>query len=211
MREIRQRQTQLPIVILTTHGSLPSAIEAVRFAATDYLLKPVSLETLRNRVAAILDQQRAKQSRNERIKTMYTQLQALMCDEGIILPDSYQDEIASSHLSARSSDLSGSVYHVGPIFMDVHQHLVRMDGRPVDLTPTEFTVLLELIRQPGVVVPCTKLVSATQNISLDEEESRQMMRPHIVRLRRKIEPDPQNPTYIQSVRGIGYRWSQEEM
>jgi DNA-binding response OmpR family regulator len=47
---------------------------------------------------------------------------------------------------------------------------------------------------------------ASQDIDLDEEEARQVMRPHIVRLRRKIESDAQNPMYIQSVRGLGYRW-----
>lgn len=45
-----------------------------------------------------------------------------------------------------------------------------------------------------------------QTVASDEEEARQLIRPHIVRLRRKLEPDPQQPRFLISVRGIGYRW-----
>jgi DNA-binding response OmpR family regulator len=62
------------------------------------------------------------------------------------------------------------------------------------------------VRQPGAVIPCIQLIGAFQHAQIDEDEARTVMRPHIVRLRRKIEPDPQRPIYILSVRGIGYRW-----
>lgn len=45
-----------------------------------------------------------------------------------------------------------------------------------------------------------------QTVASDEEEARQLIRPHIVRLRRKLEPDPQQPRFLISVRGIGYCW-----
>lgn len=205
MKAARQIWPQLPILILTAHGSLPSAIEAVRYGAADYLLKPVSMELLRNRVAAVLQQQQARHMRDARIKMMYAQLQALMRDEGL-----FPMTAPGAMDYARPAELDTRVYSSGPLVMDVQQHIVRMHGQTVDLTPTEFAILLELIRQPGVVVPCTRLVQAIQNVSIDEDEARQVMRPHIVRLRRKIESDPQRPVYIQSVRGVGYRWGMEE-
>ena len=56
------------------------------------------------------------------------------------------------------------------------------------------------------MISCTTLVRATNTVASDEEEARQLIRPHIVRLRRKLEPDPQQPRFLISVRGIGYRW-----
>jgi DNA-binding response OmpR family regulator len=79
-------------------------------------------------------------------------------------------------------------------------------GRNVDVTPSEFAILLELLGQPGVVVPCLRLAQAIQTPAADEEEARQLIRPHVVRLRRKLEADPQQPHHLISVRGVGYRW-----
>jgi two-component system KDP operon response regulator KdpE len=173
---------------------MASAIEAVRQEAADYLLKPISMETLRTRVAEVLTRHRATQQRSERIRHMYQQLQALVADEGL------------GNAMPPAPQAAGAVVHAGPLAMDVQQHMVRMAGQPVELTPTEFAILHALVRQPGTVIPCTQLIGAFQPGQIDEDEARGVMRPHIVRLRRKIEPDPQRPTYILSVRGVGYRW-----
>jgi DNA-binding response OmpR family regulator len=69
--------------------------------------------------------------------------------------------------------------------------------------------LVELARQPGAVVPCLRLSEAIQTVADDAEAARQFIRPHIVRLRRKLERDPQQPCFLLSVRGLGYRWASE--
>lgn len=69
--------------------------------------------------------------------------------------------------------------------------------------------MVELLRHPGAVVPCLRLTEAIQTAVDDEEEARQLICPHIVRLRRKLERDPQPPSYLLSVRGLGYRWASE--
>lgn len=194
MRQVRSRWAQMPIIILTAHGSLSSAIEAVRHEAADYLLKPISLDTLRSRVAETIARARANRQRQERIKTMYTQLQALVADEGLA------PQPAAPATTAVSTG-------AGPLIIDVHRHEVRMHGQPIEVTPTEFSILYTLARHADAPVNCSRLVESFQGGSFDEDEARQVMRPHIVRLRRKIEPDPQRPAFLQSVRGIGYRWN----
>ena len=80
-----------------------------------------------------------------------------------------------------------------------------MDGKPIDLTPTEFDLLLYLAAHRGRVVPCAELVREVRNYSLEEHEAREVIRPHVSNLRRKLRASGQNPNIIVNVRGIGYR------
>lgn len=194
MGTVRTRWPQTEIIILTAHGSMMSAIAAVRHGAADYLLKPVGVDALRARVAEVLARQRAVRERQEGIRHMYQQLQALVAAEGL------------APQPPGPSLPPGQIYVAGPLTLDVQRHTARMDGRAIDLTPTEFAILLALAAQPGSVVPCAQIVRSFQSGVNDEEEARQVLRPHIVRLRRKLESDPSRPTYVQSVRGVGYRW-----
>lgn len=203
LKETRCHWPRLPVIILTAHGSLSSAIEAVRYGAADYLLKPVSMETLRTRATEVLQAHQVTQSRDEHLRAMFKHFQELMGDDP--LPPHHQTNFPEIENSSMPP-APGIQYNAGPLCMDVQQHLVRMYDQPVELTPTEFAILLELVRHPGVVIPCTQIVRSVQHAVLDEEEARQIIRPHIVRLRRKLEQDPQHPIYIQSVRGVGYRW-----
>src|SRR6476646_8510411 len=82
MQAARQLWPRLPIIMLTANGSLSSAIAAVRAGVADYLLKPIDLETLRARVAAILDAYYLSRAHAEQLTSMYSQLQAILQDEG---------------------------------------------------------------------------------------------------------------------------------
>jgi DNA-binding response OmpR family regulator len=193
MQEARRRWADLPIVMLTAHGSLPSAIAAVRYGAADYLLKPIAVDALRERVAAVLAETGASRMRQDRLRSMYVQMHDLLQSEGLIAGDA-----AVRRRETRR--------RAGPLRVDVQQHRVTMDGEQVEATPTEFAILVQLIGTPGAVVSCSQLAQAINTAVDDEEEARQLIRPHIVRLRRKLEPDPQQPRYLASVRGVGYRW-----
>lgn len=197
MQAARAQWPRLPIVMLTAHGSLPSAIAAVRYGAADYLLKPISVDALRERVTAVLADHQATQARAERLKSMYFQFQTMLRSEGLL---------HETTIGASGSMSLTTVYVAGPLRLDVQRHAATMHGQPVDLTPSEFAILRELLNQPGAAVSCLRLAQAIQTVAEDEEEARQLIRPHIVRLRRKLEADPQQPCHLISVRGIGYRW-----
>jgi two-component system alkaline phosphatase synthesis response regulator PhoP len=77
-------------------------------------------------------------------------------------------------------------------------------GRPVDLTPTEFQLLTTLVRQPGRIFSREQLLKAVHGIAFDGFD--RSVDSHIKNLRRKIEPDPRLPRYIQTVYGVGYRF-----
>ncbi len=92
---------------------------------------------------------------------------------------------------------------VGPIVLDREQRLVTVDGEPVALTPTEFTLLETMMQAPGRVFTRAELLEAAQGIAFEAYE--RTIDAHIKNLRRKIEPEPGNPRYILTVRGVGYR------
>jgi two-component system alkaline phosphatase synthesis response regulator PhoP len=92
---------------------------------------------------------------------------------------------------------------VRDLLMDMDRHEVSVDGHRVDLTSTEFEFLRALMEHPDHVF--TRLEIIETALGYDYDGMERTVDSHIKNLRRKIEPDPQNPTYIETVYGIGYR------
>jgi two-component system, OmpR family, alkaline phosphatase synthesis response regulator PhoP len=104
---------------------------------------------------------------------------------------------------ASAEPTSPKVLQSGDLSLDTERHSVTVGGRPVDLTPTEFALLEHLLRHPGRAVSRLDLVESGGDYAYAGDE--RTVDSHIKNLRRKIEPDPRQPTYIQTVYGIGYR------
>jgi DNA-binding response OmpR family regulator len=92
---------------------------------------------------------------------------------------------------------------VGSLVIDKRRHEVTRDGALVDLTPLEFQILQRLASEPGRAWSRNDLLD--QVWSTDYEGYQRNVDPHINRLRQKIEPDPKNPRYVLTVRGVGYK------
>jgi two-component system alkaline phosphatase synthesis response regulator PhoP len=95
------------------------------------------------------------------------------------------------------------VLQIGGLLLDVDRHEVQMAGRSVELTPTEFDLLKTLMDNPGHAF--TRLALIEQGLGYAYKGVERTLDSHIRNLRRKIEPDPANPTYIKTVFGVGYR------
>lgn len=95
------------------------------------------------------------------------------------------------------------IIQVGGLKMDVDRHLVSLDGAPIDLTPTEFDLLKLLMEQRGHAFTRMELVE--KGLGYNFEGLDRTIDSHIKNLRRKIEPNPSQPTYIETVYGVGYR------
>jgi len=80
---------------------------------------------------------------------------------------------------------------------------IRNDER-IPLTPTEFKILAYLAKNAGKVVSPVEILRAVQDYSYSEREAQEIVKVYIRRIRRKIELDPAEPSYIVNVRGFGY-------
>lgn len=90
----------------------------------------------------------------------------------------------------------------GPFRLDLASHALTCDGAPMPLTTAEFTLLSVFARHPGRVLSRDQLVSLAQDAERIPFDRSIDVR--VARLRRKIEPDPDNPRYIRTVWGAGY-------
>lgn len=87
--------------------------------------------------------------------------------------------------------------------MDLDRYEVSVGDRRVELTATEFEFLRALMERPSHVFTRSELIDSALGYEYDGAE--RTVDSHIKNLRRKIEPDPQHPTYIETVYGVGYR------
>ncbi len=101
---------------------------------------------------------------------------------------------------------SGSqVLRAGDLLLDRASRLVTVGGKPVDLTPSEFDLLAALMAAPGRVFSRLELLDRLQGTAYEGYE--RTIDVHIRNLRTKIEPEPSNPRYIETVYGAGYRFA----
>ncbi len=104
---------------------------------------------------------------------------------------------------ASENPIQPHVIQIGGLLLDVDRHEVQVDGRSIELTPTEFDLLKTLMENPGHAF--TRLALIEQGLGYAYEGMERTLDSHIRNLRRKIEADPAEPTYIKTVFGVGYR------
>ena len=92
---------------------------------------------------------------------------------------------------------------VGPLSLDLRTFVLRVESKPVHLTPMEFDLMLSLMSRPGEVFSSERLLQEVWGYPAGTGDPA-TVRWHIKNLRAKIEPDPAKPTYIQTVPRYGY-------
>ncbi len=99
------------------------------------------------------------------------------------------------------------VLQAGPFWIDLAGREAKLAGKPLDLTPTEFDLLALFVRHPGRVFTRRELLHALQERTYATLP--RTVDSHIKNLRRKIEPNPDEPTYLLTVHGVGYKFRSE--
>jgi DNA-binding response OmpR family regulator len=130
----------------------------------------------------------------------------LGADDYVIKPFSPREVIARVRTILRRSAPEPTIQEiikVNELTIDTVQHTVKLGGRMIDLTPTEFDILVVLAKQPKRVFSRLQIMEAAQGNAFEGYE--RTIDAHIKNLRNKLEPDPRNPRYIQTVFGVGYK------
>jgi two-component system, OmpR family, response regulator RegX3 len=100
--------------------------------------------------------------------------------------------------------VADGVLTAGPVRMDIERHIVNVNGDQVQLPLKEFELLEFLIRNSGRVLTRSQLIDRVWGS--DYFGDTKTLDVHVKRLRAKVEVDPANPLYIQTVRGLGYKF-----
>ena len=101
-------------------------------------------------------------------------------------------------------ELAPATLEAGPVRMDVERHVVTVDGAGARLPLKEFELLEMLLRNAGRVLTRGQLIDRVWGS--DYVGDTKTLDVHVKRLRAKIEPDPADPRYLVTVRGLGYKF-----
>ena len=164
-REIRRRNTTLPILMITAKGQVDDRVTGLDAGADDYLVKPFSSRELLARIRALL----------RRFESPNTPLARI---------------------------------RLGEIEVDFTNQACLENGERVSLTAKEFSVLKLLAERRGAPVTREEFLEIVWGYNA--YPTTRTVDNQILSLRNKLEPDPANPQYIQTVHGVGYRLEMTE-
>jgi len=189
MRKASEIAPDTLIILLTAHGSMESAIEALRQGAHDYLIKPSSPQEILSSVSAGLSRRGEAHHKRLLLNQLETSLQQLRDVEGV----------TQSPASGRQI-----VTFPNGIMVDLTRREVWRGNDKVSLTPTENKLFKVLIENHGRVMTHRELVFLVQGYDITDLEAPEVLRPLISRLRRKLATFPEGNEWITNVRGTGY-------
>jgi DNA-binding response OmpR family regulator len=198
LSEIHRQLPKMPVLILTAHATLETAIQAVKLGARDYLIKPVEPEFILARVAEILSEEQQPVRKKEIVSQVQTLLAELQQLDG-------EDATPTSALAALPPTDAARFLNKGAFTLDLHARHVMFKNAYVPITGIYFDYLVTLLQHAPKTVSYKILVKEAQGFNVELTEAKELTRWRIYELRKLLEPNPQEPQYILTVRGAGYR------
>jgi two-component system, OmpR family, alkaline phosphatase synthesis response regulator PhoP len=134
----------------------------------------------------------------------------LGADDYIVKPFSPREMVARVRAVLRRSertDAPQEQIRIANLTLDIPRMRADRNGEIIDLTPTEFQLLVTLASAPGRVFTRNQLLDAVHGVAFESYE--RAVDAHIKNIRRKLELVPSNPTYILTVHGVGYRFADD--
>jgi len=196
MKRAQEICPDLSVIVFTAHGTFESAVAAVKAGAVDYLIKPCSNREIEAAVNRALERCQEQLHRQYLLRVIGEAVEVLQGKE---------KEKALSR-----ADQAERFLRCGSAILDREKSLVfvvsgdGMTNHSAELTLKEVELLSYLMRHSEVTFSCRELARAAFDYDVSSQDAQEIIRPHISRLRRKIEPNPAAPSLIHTVRGKGY-------
>ncbi len=197
------------VIFLTAHGSLESAIEALRLDAFDYLLKPASPQQVIASVGKAFQRRSEQMRRRKLLDTLDASLQELREAEARKM---------APELSMKPGSVPSGGLELEPgIYLDLERREIRQVDleteqalRYMRLTPAEVKLMKALMDNVGKVLSHRQLVFMVQGYEVTEWEAPEVLRPLVSRLRQKLSAFPGGEEWVVSVRGSGYMFDRRQ-
>lgn len=174
VKAVSQLSPDTEIVMLTAHGSMETAVDALRYRVHDYLIKPASPARILESVERGLARRAIK-------------LEQHRAESGQIL----SQNVESMHLAEG-------------ILFDTSRRMIEMREEFIQLTPSECTLLKVLAENPGRVYSHRELVLFIQGREVSQKSAQKILRPLMSRLKQKLANAPELIEHLASVRSTGY-------
>lgn len=204
MRDLRAQRPDLPIIVLTTHATVDSAVAAVKLNVVDYMLKPCKIDDLVLTISRALDE-RAQQLRHQRLLALVGEAMNVLHQ-----PDAPIEQVPLPAPSGKATS-SSEMLRVGALTLDRQKRQAILDTQPprtIELTEGELSILVALMEKPNQVLSYNELAKLALGYeAMDKWTVESVIRSTIFRLRHKIESGPDTPCLIRTVRGRGYFFS----
>lgn len=176
-QEIKRQKLDTAVIFLTVLGDEQQVVEGLDMGADDYIVKPFRLRELLSRIRMVL-----RRSRH-----------------------TAHSPVSDTNDSRQSGEISGdSILRFGRLVIDEMRASVTKDDIELQLTALEYRLLLLLAKHPSQLMSRSRLLDEIWDIGGDFVNNNTLS-VYIKRLREKIEDDPAEPVYIETVRGLGYR------
>ncbi|MBL8163385.1 MAG: response regulator transcription factor [Anaerolineae bacterium] len=212
LKRIKDQSPDAIVILMTGYASLGTAVESLRLGAHDYLIKPSSSQDIRQSVTRGVERARNLRRRRALLDAIRSNVFELTRADVEAISSVYEDDEpvmpGETRYETPIAETITNNMTLGPLTIYPGRYQISVGDQPIDLTPTEFDLLLYLAAHRGRVVSCHELVREVRGYAVDEAEAREVIRPHVSNLRRKLKQTGKDADLIVNVRGIGYRLSE---
>jgi two-component system, OmpR family, alkaline phosphatase synthesis response regulator PhoP len=178
-RELRERGSDVPVLMLTARGEIADRVIGLKLGADDYLAKPFDTAELLARIEALLRRDGRAAARAAR---------ATGAGTGAVDPAEREEEVHS----------------FGDVVVDVTRARLTKAGKPVEFSAMEFRLLSYFVSHPGALLAREELLERVWGYRRDVYS--RTVDQHVASLRRKLEDDAARPRHFVTVHGLGYRF-----
>lgn len=200
IEQLQQQWPATPVIIITAHASLETAVKALRQGVHDYLIKPCSMDELQISVrAGMLKRQQELQRRAMSVRPQSESIEMFQPK----VRSMQQPALALSAEQPAPAKEPGQFLQSQDLVVDCIRHVARVGNATLDLSPVEFSLLTCLVRESPRVVSAEELASEIWGAAIVSHEVADTLRSHIYHIRLKLRVNTDREI-IRTVRGVGY-------